>query len=53
MRQERRRNDFKQLSECGGREGEVPKELVKFLKFVGALPSECEMDFEDAPTKTF
>ena len=36
------------LSTKGTNEDEVPKELVKFLKFVGVQPSESEKDFEDA-----
>ncbi|MBQ8558372.1 MAG: Rpn family recombination-promoting nuclease/putative transposase [Tyzzerella sp.] len=36
------------LSTKGTNEGEVPEELVKFLKFVGAKPSDSEKDFEDA-----
>ena len=36
------------LSTKGTNEDEVSKDLVKFLKFVGAKPSESEKDFEDA-----
>lgn len=36
------------LSTKGTNEDEVPEELVNFLKFVGAKPSESENDFEDA-----
>lgn len=36
------------LSTKGTNEGEVSEELVKFLKFVGAKPSESEKDYEDA-----
>ena len=36
------------LSTKGTNEDEVPKELVKFLKFVGAKPSDSEKDFDDA-----
>ena len=39
------------LSTKGTNEDEVPKELVKFLKFVGAQPSDSEKDFEDAFVK--
>jgi predicted transposase/invertase (TIGR01784 family) len=36
------------LSTQGQNEDEVPEELVKFLKYVGAKPSECENDYDDA-----
>lgn len=36
------------LSTCGKNDKEVPKELVNFLKFVKADPSENTADFEDA-----
>lgn len=36
------------LSTKGTNEDEEPEELVKFLKFVGAKPSDSENDFEDA-----
>ena len=36
------------LSTKGTNEHEVPEELVKFLKFVGAKPSDSENDFDDA-----
>lgn len=36
------------LSTKGTNEDEVSKELVKFLEFVGAKPSESEKDYEDA-----
>ena len=36
------------LSTKGTNEHEVPEDLVKFLKFVGAKPSESEKDFDDA-----
>lgn len=36
------------LSTKGTNEDEEPEELVKFLKFVGAKPSDSEKDFEDA-----
>ena len=36
------------LSTQGTNEHEVPEELVKFLKFVGAKPSDSEKDFNDA-----
>ena len=39
------------LSTKGTNEDEVSKELVKFLKFVGAQPSESEKDFEDVFVK--
>ncbi|MDO5390294.1 MAG: hypothetical protein Q4F24_04260 [Eubacteriales bacterium] len=35
------------LSTCGENDKEVPKELVKFLRFVKADLSESELDFED------
>lgn len=35
----------------GTNDEEVPEELVKLLKFVGAQPSESEKDFEDAFVK--
>ena len=36
------------LNTKGTNEDEVPEELVKFLKFVGANPSDSEKDYEDA-----
>ena len=36
------------LSTKGTNEDEVSEDLVKFLKFVGAKPSESEKDFDDA-----
>ena len=39
------------LSTKGTNDEEVPEELVKLLKFVGAQPSESEKDFEDAFVK--
>jgi len=39
------------LSAKGTNDEEVPEELVKLLKFVGAQPSESEKDFEDAFVK--
>lgn len=36
------------LSTKGANDEEEPEELVKFLKFVGAGPSESEKDFKDA-----
>ena len=39
------------LSTKGTNEDEVPEALVKFLKFVGAKPSESEKDYEDAFVK--
>ena len=39
------------LSTKGTNDEEVPEELVKFLKFVGADPSESEKDFADAFVK--
>ena len=36
------------LNTKGNNENEEPEELVKFLKFVGAKPSDSEKDFKDA-----
>ena len=36
------------LNTKGTNEEEEPEELVKFLKFVGAKPSDSENDFDDA-----
>lgn len=36
------------LSTCGENDADVPEELVKFLKFVGAESAESLVDYEDA-----
>ena len=36
------------LSTCGENDADVPEELVKFLKFVGADPEQSLVDYEDA-----
>ncbi|MFR5601691.1 MAG: Rpn family recombination-promoting nuclease/putative transposase [Lachnospiraceae bacterium] len=41
------------LSTCGENETEVPKELVKFMKFVKADLKESQQDFDDELVKIF